>query len=113
MPNWNENRVTIHAPINDVKAWLVAGPDEAYFFNMHRLYPEDVPADDPTGDATWDYDWFVKNTGSKWTPTIYLDPSDDGQRTLLTYDTAREPNNLLLERLHEQTGWYLINEYEE
>ena len=63
MPNWNENRVTIHAPTDEVKTWLVAGSDDTYFFNMHRLYPERVPADDPCGDTTWDYDWFVENTG--------------------------------------------------
>lgn len=113
MPNWNENRVTIHAPTDEVKTWLVAGSDDTYFFNMHRLYPERVPADDPCGDATWDYDWFVENTGSKWPPFILLASSDEGQTTLLDYHTARTPNNLLLECWHRLTGWYMINEYEE
>ena len=113
MPNWNENRVTIHAPCDEIKTWLLAGSDDTYFFNMHRLYPERAPTDDPCGDATWDYDWFVENTGSKWPPFILLASSDDGQKTLLYYDTARTPNNQLLERWHRLTGWHLINEYEE
>lgn len=29
---------------------------------MHKLFPEKVPADDPTGDNTWEYDWYVENT---------------------------------------------------
>ena len=33
--------------------------------------------------------------------------------TVLAYDTAREPNNNLLEKLHDITGWYILNEYEE
>ena len=112
MPNWNENRVTIHAPCDEVKTRLVAGPDDTYFFNMHRLYPERAPADDPCGDATWGYDWFVENTGSKWPPFIHF-LSSDGENTLLDYDTAWAPNNLLLECWHRLTGWYMINEYEE
>jgi hypothetical protein len=37
----------------------------------------------------------------------------DGQSTHLGYDTARSPNNGTLQRLHEQTGWHIENEYEE
>ena len=33
--------------------------------------------------------------------------------TLLSYDTARAPNNGTLQRLHELTGWTIVNEYEE
>ncbi len=33
--------------------------------------------------------------------------------TYLNYDTARAPNNLTLMRLHELTGWTIVNEYQE
>jgi hypothetical protein len=41
MPNWNYNSVTVGAPINEVKKYLVFPKGEKYaMFNMHRLYPE-------------------------------------------------------------------------
>lgn len=78
---------------------------------MHKLFPEAIPADDPTGSKSWDYDWFVNNTGSKWPPEVIICEHDDA--TYLSYDTARAPNNLTLMRLHELTGWTIVNEYEE
>ena len=54
---------------------------------MHKLFPEAIPADDPTGSKSWDYDWFVNNTGSKWPPEVIICEHDDA--TYLSYDTAR------------------------
>jgi len=31
----------------------------------------------------------------------------------LIYETAWSPNNGTLEKLHELTGWMIVNEYEE
>lgn len=72
MPNWNSNSVAIHAPLNAVKAYLVHKHEDAYMFNMHKLFPDKFSAEDPTGELTWDYDWAVDNTGSKWFPEVYI-----------------------------------------
>ena len=113
MPNWNQNCVEIHAPLDAVKAYLVPVEDNTYKFNMHLLFPEVVPSTDPTGDATWDYDWAVINTGSKRYPEIEITSREGAVPTLLDYDTARSPNDGTLKRLHELTGWAIINIYEE
>ena len=113
MPNWNYNSVKIYAPENQVKDYLVQKEDELVF-NMHLLFPWRFPSSDPTGEASWNYDWSVENTGSKWYPDVYLHKNGpDEQITYLSYDTARAPNNLTLQRLHEITGWMIVNEYEE
>lgn len=122
MPNWNYNSVEIHAPKEAVLEWLVFQPAKAddvttsehHCFNMHKLFPEKIPADDPTGVESWDYDWFVDNTGSKWAPEVYLSSDDhDTELTNLSYDSARTPNNGTLQRLHEKTGWTIRNDYRE
>ena len=113
MPNWNYNSVEIHAPIEAVKEWLVPKDESSFEFNMHKLFPETFPADDPTGSMSWDYDWFVNNTGSKWAPDVDLCTDEDPTVTYLSYDTAWAPNNLTLMRLYELTGWTIVNEYEE
>ena len=93
MPNWNQNSVEIHAPQDAVKAYLVPVEDNTFKFNMHLLYPEVVPSTDPTGDATWDYDWAVINTGSKRYPEIEISSREGAVPTCLDYDTARSPND--------------------
>ena len=115
MPNWTENRVKIYAPTDEVKTWLIPAPDgkpNMYRFNMHRLFPEYVPADDPCGETRWSYGWYVENTGSKWSPEVYLDRGNEDE-TRIVYLTAWSPNNPLLKRLHELTGWSIVNDYEE
>ena len=62
---------------------------------------------------SWEYDWFVNNTGSKWAPDVYISVGEASDVTYLSYDTARAPNNKMLVRLHEVTGWTIVNEYEE
>ena len=47
MPNWNTNSVEIHAPLDNVKAWLVPADNDTYRFNMHLLFPERFDASDP------------------------------------------------------------------
>ena len=54
MPNWNYNSVEIHAPQEAVMAWLIPQPStrdatltDHYLLNMHKLFPETIPADDP------------------------------------------------------------------
>lgn len=111
MPNWNYNSVEIHAPLEAVKQWLVPTNENTFAFNMHKLFPEMIPADDPTGNDTWNYDWFVDNTGSKWAPEVTI--CQGNGVTYLSYDSAWSPNNGTLRRLHELTGWAIVNEYEE
>ncbi|ODS23661.1 hypothetical protein AB835_07605 [Candidatus Endobugula sertula] len=50
MPNWNYNNVTIGAPINEVKKYLVFLKKEycSAMFNMHLLYPEVFSKKDKT-----------------------------------------------------------------
>ncbi len=48
MPNWNYNSVEIHAPIEAIKEWLVETKENTFEFNMHKLFPQKIPADDPT-----------------------------------------------------------------
>ncbi len=113
MPNWNYNSVEINAPIEAVKEWLLPKDEHTFEFNMHKLFPETFPADDPTGSKNWNYDWFVDNTGSKWAPEVQCCEGSTPDVTYLNYDTARAPNNLTLRRLHQLTGWIIVNEYEE
>lgn len=80
---------------------------------MHMLFPEKVPADDPTGDKSWDYDRWVDNTGSKWSPDVNKCCSEVVGVTILDYDSAWTPNNGTLKRLHEKTGWTIRNDYRE
>lgn len=72
MPNWNSNTVVIHAPLEAVKRYLVYKQGESYMFNMHLIFPAKFSAEDPTGELTWEYDWAVENTGSKWFPEVYI-----------------------------------------
>lgn len=55
---------------------------------------------------------MVAHTGSKWNPNIYL-VTDEGRATHLEYDSAWVPNNDLLVRLSELTGWTIHNAFEE
>jgi hypothetical protein len=48
MPNWNYNSVEIHAPLEAVKEWLIPMTEKTFAFNMHKLFPEKIPAEDPT-----------------------------------------------------------------
>lgn len=42
---------------------------------MHLLFPEKFAQGDERGDLAWSDDWFVDNTGSKWTPeVIFCEP---------------------------------------
>ena len=112
MPNWNYNSVEIHASPEAVKERLV--PEKDYYrFNMHKLFPAEVSAADPTGLEFWSHDWFVENTGSKWPPEVYICASECADITCLSYDTAWSPNNGTLEKLHALTGWTIRNEYRE
>lgn len=114
MPNWNYNSVTIGAPIDEVQQYLVYPKGKKHaVFNMHLLYPEVFSRNDKAWDKAWDYNWAVEHTGSKWFPTIHHIESTKDNMTLLVFDTAWEPNNKLLEKLHQVTGWYLVNSYEE
>jgi len=75
MPNWNSNLVRISASAEDVKAYLVEVHEDngstRYMFNMHKLFPDDFPIDDPLGHDNRNYTWFCEHTGSKWSPYIY------------------------------------------
>jgi hypothetical protein len=102
MPNWNNNSVTIDAPLDQVMQWLVPLANDEFEFDLQKLFLE-MMSDDPALDEL---------TGSKWNPIIeYFDGSND--QTSLGYDSARTPNNGTLRRLHELTGWKIENEFEE
>ncbi len=102
MPNWNNNSVTIDAPLDQVMQWLIPLAHGEYEFDLHKLFLE-MASDDPAVDEL---------TGSKWNPTIeYVHESNE--QTSLGYDSARTPNNGTLRRLHELTGWKIENEFEE
>lgn len=112
MPNRNSNCVTIGAPLSELKRYLVKNDKGKLMFNMHALYPTTFSSDDPTWEKGWDYDQTALLTGSKWYPYISSVVEKNNQ-TILTYDTARVPNNELLIRLHQFTGWTIKNEFEE
>ncbi len=116
MANWNNNAVTIYAPLEVVKTWLIRlSPEDqdhpVYLFNMHKLFPDRFQSDNQHGTLAGDDGWYDDNTGSTWPPDIHLD--DDVNATYLGYDTVRAPNNGTLIRLHKLTGWTIINEFEE
>lgn len=72
MPNWNSNTVTIHAPYSQVEPYLVKDAESQLRFNMHIIFPDKFPNDDSIGDKNWDFDWVVKNTGSKTFPEVHV-----------------------------------------
>jgi hypothetical protein len=111
MPNWNYNSVEIHAPLEAVKERLIPSLNDSYVFNMHKLFSEKFPADDPTGDKTWEYNRYVEHTGAKWAPEVHICISEVAGVTVLGYDTAWTPNNGTLQRLHDKTGRTIRNEY--
>jgi hypothetical protein len=112
MPNRNTNFVTISAPEDQVRAYLTTD-EHQLLFNMHKLFPETFPDTDPAGRTNWNYDWAIANTGTKWFPEVWITSDASEPETTLGYDTARWPNNLTLQKLHELTGWDIVNEYEE
>lgn len=113
MPNRNYNWVIVGAPKEQVKEYFIkiGEEPETYKFNMHKLFPETFPEGDELGNDNWNYDWACDTTGSKWFPDLEIE--DQGDETILTYETAWAPNNGTLERLHNLTSWRITNEYEE
>lgn len=113
MPNWNYNAVVIHAPLPEVDRTILVAENDTFYFNMHVLFPEHVPAHDPTGLASCNTEWCDAHTGSKRLPELTVGVTPDGESTRLAYDTAWSPNNETLRRIHELKGWWITNEYEE
>ena len=119
MPNWNYNEVTIDAPENEVREYLVFTEEKNIFdmqnisFNMHKIFPEKFPTWDPTGAQNWDYLWACDHTGTKWFPCIDAVMAEDDEGSYICYDSAWVPNNLTLLKLSEITGWEIKNEYGE
>ena len=113
MPNWNSNKVAIYAPLEEVKKYLVFEDRNYIYFNIPKVFPYRFSADDLLGSKGWDYDWTIENTGTKWFPSIDNVQELGHDITELQYDTAREPNNIFLHRLHKLTDWKIENEYEE
>lgn len=48
MPNWNNNAVTIGAPVDQVKEWLIPLENGDYEFDLHKLFPEVTETNFPT-----------------------------------------------------------------
>ena len=114
MPNWNSNGVTINAPLSEVSKYLVFNADKSSAqFNMHMLFPKTFNSDDLTGDKGWDYDWAADNTWAKWFLHTEVINDLSNNQTYLGYETARCPNNHLLKKLHDLTGWNILNQYDE
>ena len=112
MPNWNYNEVTVDAPAIDVRRYFIQ-EDDVLCFNMNLTFPERFAANDATGDTAWNYDWACDNTGSKWFPRVDDVMAANDEQSYICFDTAWAPNNSLLQKLSEITGWKIQNEYEE
>lgn len=118
MPNWVSNELSIAASYDEFRAFMArdtSGPDASLlveYFNLHRLFPERFGPEDLCGFEAWDYDWMVDHTGTKWNPKIDH-VSSCIEYIVVTFDSAWSPPKLLLERLHQITGWKLQNVFEE
>ena len=63
MPNWVNNRVYIHSDSKtSISDYLVTKKDKTMMFNIHRIYPDFFPEDDPTGEKNWEYDKTIDLT---------------------------------------------------
>lgn len=118
MPNWVYSEVTLAASYEELQDFLTRDesdpeyPCDIFRFNLHRLFPERFGPEDACGYEAWDYDWMVDHTGSKWNPKVDHVASSGGE-ILICFKSAWSPSNLLLERLHQKTGWKIHNEFEE
>ena len=119
MPNWVYNEVEIAAPLSEVQAYLFETDDpesttggKTHYFNLRQLFPERYDIGDERGMKAWDYDWMVEYLGTKWNPRIDCIIEVEGG-THLGFDTAWSAPENLLRRLHDLTGWKIVNHYDE
>ena len=63
MANTYSNSVVIAAPLEIVEHYLVDISIDDYRFNMAKLFPEQFPATDKSGDETWTSEWTCDTTG--------------------------------------------------
>jgi len=137
MPNWNFNNLKIECSLKRLvdEWWLIQIFNEIddqtlYAFNLHKLFPEQYPEEyaewefdyvncedqiekaNNTFSKYWNYNWCVNNLWTKWICKMSC-YSKDNENFETSFDTARNPPNLLLERFHELSWINLTNEYEE
>ena len=118
MPNWVYNEVEIAAPLSEVQAYLfeIDDPDcpggRTHVFNLHQLFPERFDPEDAWGLIAWDYDWMADNVGTKWNPHIHSIAELEGH-THLGFESAWAAPNPLLARMHELTGWKMVNRHDD
>lgn len=67
MANTYSNSVLIGAPRHKVEQFLIDISIGDFRFNMAKLFPEQFPANDESGEETWTAAWCCDNTGS---PTL-------------------------------------------
>jgi hypothetical protein len=94
------NRIRIRAPRASVDSYLVTD-DGSTYFDMHRLFPEIVPADNAAGHRPWRYPEWNIATRSKSLPALLVIAA--GMETIIRYETEWAPNIGTTERLHLST----------
>jgi hypothetical protein len=72
MANTYSNSVIIGAPRQQVEQFLIDISIGDYHFNMAKLFPEQFPAKDQSGEETWTSAWCCDHTGSPTLPEVEL-----------------------------------------
>jgi hypothetical protein len=72
MANTYSNSVIIGASRQQVEHYLIDTGIGDFRFNMAKLFPEQFPASDTTGDETWTSAWCCDHTGSPTLPSVAL-----------------------------------------
>ena len=76
MPNKVSNFAVIFTPLSQVTDILVTKhrcdqhSTETSVFNLHRLFPEDFPPDDPSGCCSWDFETCMRTIGHRVNPAL-------------------------------------------
>ncbi len=104
------NKVTIEAPLEEVKTYLYEAPKGDHRFNLHLLFPERFAVDDPSGERDYDRLWMLTHLDVSWSPTVEL-MEDHGEYCLLGFETPIHACASLLRQLHLKTGWRIVDDY--
>lgn len=110
MPNWCDNSATLShedkSKIDALEAELSKKNDQGYFAGqpLQHLHPN------PSGE--WDYDWSVKNWGTKWEMDVIDYSRDDDNTITIYFNSAWSPPTSAYDYLVEQ-GWSVNALYNE